>query len=165
MNDYSFKEQLSELYSITGDTKKASAIIKDAIEAMNKDANKGQNNASIGHYADRELAYSYLLIKEYDKALQHALAEYDRRPENIDVNETVAWVYYKKGDYEKALPYIRTARKTNCKNPTLLCREGLIYSKTGNLKKAKEALQEALKNNPAIDPQLKTESENVLRSL
>ena len=92
-------------------------------------------------------------------ALKHALTEYNRRPENIDVNETVAWVYYKMKAYDKALPYLKAALKTNSKNPVLLCRAGLIYAYNGKKELAKSTLQEALKNNPNIDPELRAESE------
>lgn len=163
--DYSFKEQLVQLYSLTGDTKKAADISNVVIGSMSKDAEKGEEDESIGHYADRELAYAYLLKHDYDNALQHALAEYNRRPENIDVNETVAWVYYAKGEYGKALPYIETALKTNCKNPTLLTHAGLVYAKNNGQQKAKSLLQEALKNNPNIDVELKKEGVKVLQSL
>jgi len=84
---------------------------------------------------------------------------------NIDVNETVAWVYYKMRQYNKALPFIQTALKTNSKNPILLCNAGLIYAYNGKKELAKSILQEALKNNPNIDVDLKTESENVLKTL
>ena len=65
----------------------------------------------------------------------------------------------------KRLPYINAALKTNCKNPQLLCNAGLIYAKTNQKNLAKSTLQEALKNNPNIDPELKTESENMLKTL
>jgi len=81
------------------------------------------------------------------------------------VNETVAWVYYKMKAYDKALPFINVALKTNCKNPVLLCNAGLIYAKTNQKNLAKSILLEALKNNPNIDPELKTESENMLQTL
>ena len=79
---------------------------------MNKDAKAGLTNDNIGHYADRELAYAYLKVNDNDKALTHALAEYNRRPKNIDVNETVAWVYYNQNKADKAIPYIEEALKT-----------------------------------------------------
>jgi len=163
LNDYSIQEQLSQLYSLNGNTKKADSLLQKIIEGMNNDGKKGEQDESIGHYADRELAYAYLLKNDNDNALKHALIEYGRRPENIDVNQTVAWVYYKMKDYDKALPYIKVALKTNCKNPVLLCNAGLIYAKTNQPALAKSTLQEALKNNPNIDPDLKTESENVLK--
>ena len=86
---------------------------------MNNDGKKGEQDESIGHYADRELAYAYLLQNDNENALKHALAEYNRRPENIDVNETVAWVYYKMKAYDKALPYINAALKTNLQKSTV----------------------------------------------
>jgi tetratricopeptide (TPR) repeat protein len=81
------------------------------------------------------------------------------------VNETVAIVYYEKGEYAKALPYIESALKTNCKNPELLCHAGLIYAKTGYKVKAKKYLEEALKNTPSIPAELEKESIEMLKSL
>jgi predicted Zn-dependent protease len=132
---------------------------------MTRDARKGEQDNNVGHYADRELAHAYVLINEYDKALQHAQAEYHRRPQNIDVNETMAWVYYKKGEAPKAVPYTEAALRTHCKNPTLLCHAGLIYAKAGDAAKAKELLEEALKSHPNIDGALKEESQKALKTL
>ncbi len=165
LHDYAIQEQLSQLYRLNGNTQKADSLLNIIIDGMNNDSKKGEQNQNIGHYADREMAYAYLLKNDYDNALKHALIEYGRRPENIDVNQTVAWVYYKMKDYAKALPYIKVALKTNCKNPVLLCNAGLIYARANQQALAKATLQEALKNNPNIDPELKSESENVLKSL
>lgn len=162
--DNSFKEKIAAIYLLNGDTKKAAEITNALIENLNKHSNPG-GDGNMVHYADRELAYAHLLINNYDKALQHALAEYNRRPKNIDVNETVAWVYYKRGEYDKALPYITAALRTNCKNPVLLSHAGLIYAKNNQPDKAKNMLQEALKNNPNIDQQLKSESQAALQKM
>jgi tetratricopeptide (TPR) repeat protein len=162
--DNSFKEKMATIYLLKGDTKKAGQITDALIESLNKHADPGENG-NLVHYADRELAYAYLLNKNYDKALQHALAEYNRRPKNIDVNETVAWVYYKRGEYDKALPYIAAALKTNCKNPTLLSHAGLIYAKNNQQAKAENLLQEASKNNPNIDQLLKAETQSVVQKI
>ena len=165
MNDYSLKEELAQAHHLSGQKHKADSIMKWLISAMNQDAESGQDDESIGHYADRELAYAYLKTGNYDKALQHAIAEYNRRPANIDVNETLAWVYYMKGDYNKAVPYMETAMKTNSKNPSLLCRAGLIYAKTSNKAKAKSLLAESMAANSNIEESLKTEGANTLRTL
>jgi tetratricopeptide (TPR) repeat protein len=74
-------------------------------------------------------------------------------------------VYYKKGETEKAAPFITNALKTGSKNPTLLCRAGAIYAKLGDKVKAKALFQDALKAGPAIDPVLKKESTALLSSL
>ncbi len=165
VKDQSFKEDMIDVYMLMDEKNKADAISNQVIDAMNKDAQAGQKNENIGHYADKELAYAYIKTGSYDKALEHALAEYNRRPANNDVNETVAWVYYKQGKYNKALPYLKAALKTNSKNPTLLCRAGLIYAKTDDAMKAKVCLQEGLKNNPNISESLKSESMMLLKTL
>jgi tetratricopeptide (TPR) repeat protein len=165
VNDYSFKEDIAEVYELTGQKNKADSIIKWLAAAMSQDAKSGQQDDNIGHYADRELAYIYLKTGDYDKALEHALAEYNRRPANIDVNETLAWVYYNRKEYNKALPYLETAMKTKSKNPTLLCRAGLIYAKAGNKTKAKELLGEMAKANSSLAESLKSQGLSILLTL
>lgn len=165
VNDFSFKEELVDVYELAGQKDKASAMANKVIEEMTKNASAAATDESIGHYADKELALAYLKINNHNKALEHALAEYNRRPKNIDVNETLAWVYYHKGEYVKALPYIQVALKTNSKNPILLSRAGLIYYKTGDKVKGKEYLQQALKNNPNMPERLKQDSEHALKEI
>ena len=165
ISDYSFKEQLAALYELTGQSEKAENTINAVIDEMKKEVEKGEEEASPGHHADGELANTYLLAHKPGKALEHALKEYNRRPENIEVNETVAWAYYKKGNADKALPYLEAALRTSSKNPTLLCRAGLIYAKKGDNAKAKINLEDGLKNNPNIDPSLKKESADLLQQL
>ena len=123
-----------------GDVEKANTISREIVLDMIRAEKEWNGEDETGHYSDRELAYAYLKVNDYNKALAHALAEYNRRPENIDVNETVAWVYYSKGEYTKALTHMKMAMKTNSKNPTLLCRAGLIYSKAGDRAAAKALL-------------------------
>ena len=165
VNDYSIKEDLVDAYKLAGQNDKAQSLAKIIIDEMSKDSKAGLDDENIGHYADRELAYAYLKIKDYDNAQIHALAEYNRRPKNNDANETVAWVYYNQNHADKAIPFIQEALKTNCKNPTLLSRAGLIYAKAGDKEKAKSFLQAALKNNPDIADELKTQDIQVMKSL
>ncbi len=165
INDYSYKEQLAELYQLTGDDKKAKSLMAKVVAEMSEESKKAEEDENMGHYADRELAYAYLKMNEPKKALQHALAEYNRRPDNIDVNETLAWVYYKNNAAEKALPYISKALRTGSKNPTLVSRAALIYAKTNIKEKAKELIQNSLKANANIDPLLQQESAEVLAKL
>ena len=165
VTDYTFKDELVDIYKLTGRNDKAASLAETVIDEMNKDVKAGATNDNIGHYADRELAYAYLKINENEKALTHALAEYNRRPKNIDVNETVAWVYYNQGKAEKAIPFLEEALKTNCKNPVLLNRAGLIYAKAGDKEKAKVFLEAAMKNNPVIAEDLKAIDEKTMKSL
>jgi tetratricopeptide (TPR) repeat protein len=165
IDDYAVKEALADAYLLAGQTKKADQLFHDVVKELSANAQSGNNDENIGHYADRELAYAYLKINDKDKALEHALMEYNRRPGNIDVNETVAWVYYNKGEYEKAVPYIKTALKTHSKSPVLLSRAALIFYKTGNKDLAKTMLAESGKSNEFIDPVLYAETVSVLNNL
>ena len=165
VNDYSFKEQLAVLYQFTDQKIKANELNEWLIEAMSKDAESGKNDDNIGHYADRELAYAWLRTGNYDKALEHALAEYNRRPANIDVNETVAWIYYNKGKYDKALPYLEVAMKTNSKSPVLLSHAGLIFAKAGDTKKAKSLLEKVINSQANIPGSLRMQVSSVLNEL
>jgi tetratricopeptide (TPR) repeat protein len=160
-----FKDQMIDLYTLMGSKKEADKMSGIMIDEMTNLSKMGENDQTIGHYADRELAMAYLKINDYENALKHALIEYNRRPLNIDVNETVAWVYYNKGEFQKALPYLKTALRTNSKNPSLLCRAALIYSKTGNKDSARDIINAVLSKNPVIPDQLEKASKAALTVL
>jgi len=165
VNDFTIKEELSDVYKASGEKEKSEELANAVINGMNAAAANEKKDDSSGHYSDRELAYAYLKVNQFDKALDHALLEYNRRPANIDVNETLAWVYYAQGDYAKALPFAKTALKTNCQNPVLLCRMGLIYFKNGNKIIAGKLLKAGLLANPNINTELKTTCQQILTTL
>ena len=165
IQDYSLKEELSDVYRLRGEPGKADAIAQTIVDELNKAQTKEIGEDGEGHYSDRELAYAYLQAKDNDNALDHALAEYNRRPKNIDVNETLAWVYYCRGEFGKALPYIKAAMKTNSKNPVLLVRYGLILGKAGEISTAKALLREVLAGNTYLSYGLKSEGLRTLQTL
>lgn len=165
VDDYSIKEELVDAYQQSGHQAKADELSKAVIAELNENSQAATTNQNLGHYADRELAYAYLKIKDNDKALEHAMMEYNRRPNNIDVNETVAWCYYSKGEYAKAVPYINVALRTHSKNPVLLSRAALIYFKSGNNQLAKATLSQTSLQNPYIDPELRTEAQKTVANL
>jgi tetratricopeptide (TPR) repeat protein len=165
INDYSIKEECADAYALAGKAAAADSVASLVIDDLSRDEQRGMNNENIGHYADKELAYAYLKVGNYDKALEHALMEYNRRPDNIDANETVAWAYYCRKQSLQALPYLKAALKTNSKNPVLLCRAGLIFASLGDQGEAKKLLQEALRSDPNIAVSLKNSGLETLRSL
>lgn len=154
VEDYSFKDAMIDLYTMSGDKVTAKEMTQKVLDKLTADAAGGAKDNNIGHYADRELAYVYIKTGDYDKAIEHALMEYNRRPDNIDVNEALAWSYYKKGDIKNAMTYIAVALKTNSVNPVLLSRSALIYSKAGDSAKAKELMNKAMTNKAYIAPEL-----------
>lgn len=159
--EYSFSDELTDLYRLNNEAQKADKNAEEVI-GMLKPGKNAEGESGHGHYADKELAYAYLKLNDVDNALKHAQLEYERRPENIDVAETMAWVNYKKGNFTEANTYINTALKTNSKNPQLLCRAGLIKIKAGETEKGKGLLKTAIAANPYIEPALAREAQNYL---
>jgi tetratricopeptide (TPR) repeat protein len=149
---------------LTGQGEKAKKLAEEILNDMEKFSSAGENKTA-GQNEDHEMAHAYMGANNYEEALDYALLEHKRRPANIEVNETVAMVYYGKAEYTRALPYIETALKTNCKNPELLCHAGLIYGKSGYKAKAKMFLNNALKNHPVMSQSLKIEGEQMLKVL
>ncbi len=165
ITDLGIKESLAAAYLKAGQTEKAKAINKVVIDEMNKAKKALIDDPNAGHYSDKEQAYVYLQNNNYDKALEHAMAEYKRRPKNIDVNETMARVYYKRNEMEKALHYIEAALITKSMNPVLLCTAGLLYVKTGDVEKGKKFLDLGLRNDPVMPEDIKKESGEALEQL
>ena len=160
IKDFSFDAELTELYRINNQPDKAIASAHAAIDALasiNENDGKGH-----GHYADRELAHAYLDGYQYRLALTHALIEYNRRPDNIDVNQTLAWVYYKLGEYDDANKFIHVAMRTGSKNPVLLYQAGLIKLKSGEKENGMALLRQSLSANPFLSPLLKWEGKQFL---
>jgi tetratricopeptide (TPR) repeat protein len=165
ITEYSFSDELTDLYRLNNEPKKADNNAEEVIDMLSPNAGEDvESKSGHGHYADKELAYAYLKINEVDDALKHADIEYKRRPNNIDVCETIAWVQYKKGNYSQAEALITKALKTNCKNPDLLCRAGLIKVKANKQPEGMQFITAALKTNPFLELELKKEAQAYLSS-
>ena len=162
VKDYAFADELTDLYRQNGQPDEANKMAKESISMLADAAKEADSNEQMGHYADRELAYAYLKTNELDKAMEHAKIEYDRRPDNIDVNETMAWVLYKRGQYAEAHKYMQVARRTGSKNPVLLCRAGLILTKTGKTAEGQALIENALKTAPYLNPEVEAEGKKLL---
>jgi tetratricopeptide (TPR) repeat protein len=126
VQDYSFGDQLIDLYNLNGEKEKANDMTLKVIEELQKHANTDEQNPEKGHYADKELAYLYLKANNPIKALECAIREHNRRPENIETNEALAWCYYKNNDLVAAKKYMGKALRYNSTNPELLARAEAI---------------------------------------
>lgn len=155
--EYSFSDELTDLYRLDGQKEKAEQSAEAVVEMLGPNSDvEGQSGH--GHYADKELAYAYIKTGDLDKALEHALIEYERRPQNIEVCETVAWVRYKRGEFAEANKLINTALRTKIQNPVLLCRAGFIKMKAGEQVAGMALVKKALEADPFLDPDLKKEA-------
>jgi tetratricopeptide (TPR) repeat protein len=162
VKDYAFADELTDLYRLNGQPDEANKMAKESISMLADAAKEADSNEQMGHYADRELAYAYLKTNELDKALEHAKIEYDRRPDNIDVNETMAWVLYKRGQYAEAQKYMQVARRTGSKNPVLLGRAGLILTKLGKNAEGQALIENSLRTAPYLNSEVEAEGKKLL---
>ena len=81
------------------------------------------------------------------ESLEEAKHQIKRQP-NIKAADVLAWTLYKAGQYEQAKVAMQQALRLGTKDPLLLYHAGMIYSKAGETGKAKDYLNQALKQNP-----------------
>ncbi len=104
---------LAELYKDNGN-KVALDQLKKEILVMLKD------DEASGHNMDLEYAYVYQhLFEDTAKAAQYAQKELVKRPNNIDVNRSLALIALQAKDTESAKKYYTLATATNSQHPDL----------------------------------------------
>jgi len=131
MADAAFFEALIDLYRLNGENEKAEVCARITIDALLSDNISAAKDKSLGHYSDMELAHLYLQTNQLDKAFQHAQAEKQRRPQNIDACETLARVMFKMGKAAEAAPLLETALRTKSLKPERLVLAGQVKIANG----------------------------------
>lgn len=111
--EFSFHESLARMYKAQGREPEFQATVEGLLQMFSEDTESGH---------DMCLEYAKLyanLLDDPDKALEYGLQEYNRRPDNIDVNRVLASIYFKKGDAEAANRYLEVASRTHARYPEL----------------------------------------------
>ncbi len=91
--------------------------------------------------------YAYSLSErgvKLDEALQMAKIAIEKDPLNSSYLDTIGWVYFKLGQYEKAKEYIEQAIKVGGESSVMLEHLGDINYKLGNKDKAKKNWKKSL---------------------
>ncbi len=108
----------------------------------------GTNNAPV---AANNLAFIYAEQgTNLDEALQLATTAKQRLPNDASVDDTIGWIYYKKGLSDLAIKSFEESLKKRPDDPEVLFHLGLAYAKLEAKAKAREALERALKLNPRV---------------
>jgi tetratricopeptide (TPR) repeat protein len=79
------------------------------------------------------------------------------------VDDTLGWIYYKKGLASLAIRAFEESLQKDAKNATYHYHLGLAYVKSGDTEKARQSLKQALSLNPAFEGA--AEAQRVLASL
>ncbi len=141
MPEFSFHEEMADIYALQGDKDKAAKKYAEVVGMLGQDARSG-------HAVDLELCKLYTKTGQLDSALVYGLNEFKKRPQNIDVNNALAWVYFKENNLPKAQQHIQVAMRTGSKDPELLQRAGAIEKAMGNAVASNKLVAEAKKTNP-----------------
>jgi tetratricopeptide (TPR) repeat protein len=83
-----------------------------------------------------------------DQALKLAQQAKEKLVDNLQVTNTIGWIYYKKGIYKTASNYLKECADKDQKNATFQYQLGMTYSKLGNREDARRALLNALTLDP-----------------
>ncbi len=95
--------------------------------------------------------YSYTLAERGERlefALEMAKKAVEQEPENPSYLDTIGWVYFKLGDYQKARDYILKAVEKGG-SAVVIEHLGDVYFKLGDKEKALEYWKKALEKNPS----------------
>src|SRR5262249_35387962 len=83
-----------------------------------------------------------------DVALQLAKTAKQQMPDNADVDDTLGWVYYKKGLATMAVRPLEDSLAKQPNSPIVLYHLGVTYARIGEKDKARIALTQALRFDP-----------------
>ncbi len=151
-----FYVELAKMEKENGNAERAKKLT-DEILAMLAD------DEASGHMMSLEYAEVYMdLLDNLDKALEYAKKEYAARPNNIDVNKSLAVIYYRKGNYNKSSEHLTKALKTKSENPELLCLEGLLKLKDSANVEGKQLIRQAFSMNPYLSCSYCNEAKQML---
>jgi Tfp pilus assembly protein PilF len=89
--------------------------------------------------------------RDLDRALQLAQTAKARLPGRAEVNDTLGWVYVKKGLGSLAVPLLLQSVSAEPRNAGYHYHLGMAYVATGDAAKARASLERALTLNPAFD--------------
>ena len=161
-SEVAFVSFLADIYELKGDAKKAKDTRNDVIDLLQQGQNDEPKDALVKHNVSREMATAYLNAGDVDKALSYAQTDLNMRPENIDANELIAWVYYMKHDYANAKIHTDKMLATKTQNAATLYKAGVVYSAAGDTGKGSQLMHDALAINPNAYQVMNNEAKNLV---
>src|SRR5262249_20354015 len=118
---------------------------------------KGNHNAAIDHFRkvvaasenDRQAAHNLAFLlsecgNQNDEALKYAQRAVELAPERPAYCDTLGWVFYKKGMYSAAIPYLERA-SAQPGSVVWKYHLAMAYAKAGDRKRGRTTLEAALK--------------------
>jgi tetratricopeptide (TPR) repeat protein len=95
--------------------------------------------------AANNLAWIYVSTgRNLEEALQLAQTALKKVPEEPHVNDTLGWVYYRKGFYKEAVRHLELSIKRDSSDAAVHYHLGMAYVGVGDREKARHSLERAL---------------------
>ncbi len=114
---------------------------KACIQTMRKIIAQDPTHASALNY----LGYTYADLGEnLDEAEEMILKALEKKPHDGFITDSLGWVYYKKGMFEKAVEVLKKAETLSSGDPLIIEHLGDVYVALNDFVKAKEAYENAL---------------------
>jgi len=154
-----FYISLGDIYESQGKTEKAERLYRKAeksYEVIIQDGIKGHSRELVLFYVDSN--------QHLDLALDLALQD-SKDTEDIYAYDTLAWVYFKRSELEKAEDAINHSLKLGTKDAILYYHAGRIYYKQNKFEEAKKYLELALTINPYFDQNKADESRALIMDI
>ena len=99
-------------------------------------------------YALNNLAYD-LALADPDEALKFAQRAAEAAPDSASIQDTMGWVYYRKGNYQTAAKYLKSAVDKES-TPKRQFHLALSYLKAGEQHLGRQMMQSALQRDPNL---------------
>ena len=101
------------------------------------------DNANALNYLGYTYADMGINLDEAERLIRKAL---EHKPGDGYITDSLAWVYYKRGQYEKALPLLEEASRLVPDDPIVKEHLGDVYSKLGMTAKALQSYRQSIEN-------------------
>jgi len=149
--------KLGTVQDKAGFNKESLAAMKKIIEIDPKDA--GALNYLGYSYADQGV--------NLDEALLLIKRAYDLRPDDGYITDSLGWIYFKKGNYKKAVEYLEKAAELTSHDTIVSDHLGDAYQKANQLQEALSSYQKALSNTEDKNrvPELQKKIDAVLKKI
>ncbi len=108
----------------------------------------------------------YTLVAQtdrYDEAKEYLLRAIELNPDRYHIQDSVAWLYYKLNDYDRALYYMKDIIEDGVRDSIVSYHIGMIYLRLDEKERAIEYLEKALQLNN--DDEAVAKSREVLASI
>jgi Flp pilus assembly protein TadD len=115
----------------------------DSIAAMQEVLRFEPTNANALNYLGYTYADMGIKLDEAEKLIRKAL---EQKPGDGYITDSLAWVYYKRGEYEQALPLLEQAASLVPDDPIVKEHLGDVYNKLGMTEKALQSYRRSIEN-------------------